>query len=190
MKIREYFSIPFLVVTLSSCVDMRETFRMNVDSEFPLRVGSKWTYAHFDSLSGVADTLTVSIASERDMNDGSYEYIWRFRTSTRTVSCPVILGGTTVEFPRTPFENTERTKFYFPLKDLNVPQHKIVVPAGSFQNSFLIRQISHRPNTQNLFQYWISSGVGFVKISTKIFDTISGQRVVATWELASYTIPK
>jgi len=190
MKLRGCFSLGSLVFILSSCVEMRETFRMNVNSEFPLQVGSKWTYVHFDSLSSVADTLTVSITSERAMNDGSYEYIWRFRSPTKTVSCPVILGGTTVEFPRTPFENMERMKFYFPLKDLNVPRPKIVVPAGSFPNSFLIKQSSHEPNTQNFFQYWISSGVGFVRISTQIFETLSGRHTVETWELASYTVQR
>ena len=67
-----------LSVVSISCVEMRETFRTEVNSEFALRVGSIWTYAHYDSLSRVGDTITTLITSEKEMGGGSHAYNWQY----------------------------------------------------------------------------------------------------------------
>jgi hypothetical protein len=175
-----------VAVSVSSCVEMRDIYRARVNAQFPLEVGSVWTYAYYDSLSECTDTLTVSVISAYQISDGSFQYVWQFTSASGTTMCPVVLSGTTVRFPqKTPF-GPKGVTFDFPLEDAYRPAGKVVVPAGSFPITFLNEYPSHIPHEYNHFQCWISPGVGIVMVRTRIFETFSGHHALEVFELISY----
>lgn len=91
-----YNTALLVLLIFVSCVDMRETYRTRVHSELPLSVGSSWTYAYYDSLSNVRDTISVLTTFEHPLGDGSYEYEWQVASRGPVTSCRVLLSGTTV----------------------------------------------------------------------------------------------
>ena len=188
MKVMNYIFTLACIFGLLSCVEMHQTFRKQVSSEFPLWSGCRWTYNHFDAITKILDTVSVFIESEKPLNDGSYEYVWTFKSRTKTVSYPVILSGRSIQSLPAPFGPKVVTRLNFPLAGMRLLRSSVIVSAGSFPKCFLIKRSPHIPNAYGLFCYWISPGIGIVKISEKMFDTIVFEQIDETWELISYAI--
>ncbi len=189
MKIITYVISFVFAIAIISCVDVQRTYRKPVLLEFPLRPGSSWIYKHYDATTKILDTVSVYIDSEEPLEDGSYKYDWVFKSKTGAVTYPVYLTGTTIKSLPKPFGAFGIvTQLTFPLKTMR-PQHpQVMVPAGVFPKCFLIKRSPHIGNTRGLFQYWISPGIGIVKISKKMFDTIRFEQIDESWELISYTV--
>jgi hypothetical protein len=164
-------------------------------SDFPNSVGSKWTYATYDSISQMRDTVEVSILGTIPLPNATLATQWQYKYSSRVDTLTVVQYSDTIEFRSYTLVPT----FIFPLQVGNgwgtqdvdtftvALQDTISVPVGSF-SSYRVDQQSLLPNDGSFFQYWVAPKVGIVKQFQRQFLTISPKRTKTTWILLSYSI--
>ena len=185
--------------------------------EFPMTVGSQWTYLRTDTLIrsiGRKDpiyvtemeTVTVKITktNKKKQKEIISEWIRTFNTEVDTQN--VILKKDTLEFmtPSNPAGSYFTFKIAFPLKAGNrwfgrygeppPDSYKVVQPesleveAGTFADTYLIERGIWIPNNSIYFKYWVVPNIGIIKIHK--WDQYFGEYQTEDWELIRYDIRK
>jgi hypothetical protein len=169
--------------------------------EFPLSVGSEWFYATFDSVTGKAGTLQISIIAERKSLSGQQLTFWEFRTDIRTDTTEGILNGDTLRLllvgtaPAPPLVIILPLSVYSYWKsslDDSVAvlyTQRLTVPAGTFQGAYFVHQEAVAPNDFSQYDYSVMPGVGIVRHQRRIrFATEGRNRANVVWELTFYLL--
>jgi len=169
---------------------------------FPVAVGSRWTYTVRDSVRHRTDTAYVRIIGSKPMSDGKKASMWRYRYRGKLDTEYVALSGDTVTFYRSTERQSAHIRFIFPLVpgkhwSLHPPGstevQKIMTvetPAGVFRHTFKVRQQPAVRNFVGGTSFWLEPWVGFVQIHYKSIDTINNQEEDSLWQLLAWTIKK
>jgi hypothetical protein len=170
---------------------------VNADN-LPLSVGSAWTYAIYDSVRHVADTVTVTVVDSTLLSNGSTAMIFQYAYTHSLESQYVVRSGDSVLVYRSPeigtlsmiyilpFEVGRQWTSYTPASMKVTAMDRVSVPAGSFDRTF---RIEHHPNIGNFYggtTFWFAPNVGLVRLRRSWIDTIAENRVNTVWELISY----
>ena len=190
-----------ILLSLSACKDSEVNLPPDVVSEFPLSVGSRWTYAVYASVSGRRDTVNVTIEQRIVAEPPKAVYLWQYQYLARTESLYVTRSRDTVRFSVSRDGSGQLVNIIFPLQvgrrwgtryldsTLVSARESVVVPGGSYAETFRIDQVSLLPNDLSRFQYWIEPNVGIVKIFRRVFITVDlGNNTKETWQLLWYSL--
>lgn len=168
---------------------------------FPLAVGSKWTYAIYDSVAMRADTVEVTIDNKIVTSLTRTVYLWRYQYRTHADSLYVVPSGDTVLFYRTSKFQYVPIMFVFPLAVGHgwrrpsadtfyvAAKESTLTPAGTFANSFRIFQQPFEGNFYGGTTYWLAPDVGMVRKRERWHVTIGDEFVDITWQLLSFSFP-
>jgi len=210
--------ILFLVfISFKLCESGDKSNKISID-DFPMTVGSQWTYLRTDSLAYYMgyrtpsytvriETVTVQItrAHKKKRKEIITEWVRTFPSKVDTQY--VVIKKDTLRL-LTSMDPTERHvvfQFIFPLKagkSWNGPypfpsdSSKVVQPepievaAGKFTEAFLISREIWSPNSLGHRKYWIVPKVGIVKMSKSNLFTLGPEYNAETWELIKYDIRK
>ena len=176
---------------------------------FPNVIGDTWVYAVYDSLNSTADTLTVKVAGIVTTSDRRNLMVWTYSSkSGSNISYTVSYSDTLYVYSGkdTVYSYYDRngtqleSKIAFPLQvgmqwqnnttgltDLSqvTQQQTVTVPAGSFQNSFLILRNKNGLNDYLTVNTWFKERTGIVKLYLNergfAFRTF-------TWNLINFTV--
>ena len=191
--------VAMVAVALSGCSNNPVGPPSAVTNQFPLTVGSTWTYAVFDSIAQQADTVTVTALKQTSVSASGATYLWTYRYSNRIDSVTVVSNADTVNY-LIPNAALPRMTFVFPLvagQSLqglyyrgSVGAGSASVPAGTFPNSFEVFEQPYEGNFYGGTTCWIAPHIGIVKEQIQWLITVSNQRENTTWQLISYSIAR
>ncbi len=169
--------------------------------DFPLTVGSTWTYATFDSLSLARDTVVLTIVGTTTETNASSATQWRYASSGSVDTFTVARFGDTLEF------NTFRLPptFVFPLtvgkawKTQMIDSFEVTgqmmvslpSPLGEViaYQATIVHQQTALPNSFVQHDYWVVPGIGIVAVYEQGFNsTVRLERTKTVWTLVSYSI--
>ncbi len=192
-----------ICVTLLACSgDVLKSGGENGLDHIPLKSGSTWSYARFDSLAFMEDTVMVNIIGqvltiygdtliEIEVVDSIISII-----NAKMVSDTLLFIISDFGLPYVILE-----RFVLPLKVGNkwlgkspfdsvsvVGRETVEVPAGVFHNAFRVEQQFWFFNQSNQTTYWIAPGVGIVKRDVHNFGF--SENKIESWNLLSYSIPE
>lgn len=176
-------------------------------SYFPNTVGDRWTYVVFDSIRHIADTVRVQVTSEGTLPSrvppfdreavNVWEYTYRDHADTQYVNLlhdtvNVYNGEISHPYFIIPFQVGRQWGSSYGLggdSTTVVMKDSIVVPAGKFKSSFLIRrhQYTIGPVTMGDIDRWFVPYVGSVWIHQEYTRGLVCINV--TWVLISYEFP-
>ena len=212
--------ILFLVfMSFKSCKPSDKSNELSID-DFPMTVGSQWTYVRTDTLirqigrrepTYVTEIETVTIEVVRTDKKKKKEIISKWvRTFNAEIDTQnVIFNKDTLEFmyPDNPVGSFFTFKIPFPLKVGNrwygyyveppppdsykvVQKESLEVKAGTFADAYLIERGTWIPNNPANFKYWVVPKIGIVKIRSWDLFTLGGETKIENWELIKYDIKK
>jgi len=189
----------FLLLFNSACKQITET-TIESTFDFPLSVGSTWTYATYDSVSLARDTVEVTIIGTTPLSNGAPATLWKYKYISRAETLVVARSSDTVVFS----SYTHAPVFVFPLKVGNAwgrqyvdtftvtSQRLISLPSqlGAIiaYTAFIVDQQSLLPNDFSHFQYWVVPKIGIVRQFQAKFITLELTRTNTSWILLSYSI--
>jgi hypothetical protein len=179
-----------------------------INSDFPTTIGSAWTYAAYDSVSGNRDTVTVkvlsNVASGSSLGVSTWHYTYgngrgRFNTSPDTVyvlSSPTVIrlclwSDSTGEYfrLRLALKVGEGWRPRFPDSSFVQQMDTIQTNAEIFFNAYHIHQIDLNPNSGSFRDYWVQPKVGIVQERFYVFYTTNlGYKVNTVWRLVAYSL--
>ena len=211
--------ILFLVfMSFKSCKPSDKSNELSID-DFPMTVGSQWTYVRTDTLirqigrrepTYVTEIETVTIEVVRTDKKKKKEIISKWvRTFNAEIDTQnVIFNKDTLEFmyPDNPAGSFFTFKIPFPLKVGNrwygwygepprdsfkvVQEESLEVPAGKFGQVYLIERGIFIPNNGGYYKCWIVPEIGIVKMSRWSQNTLGREYEVEDWDLIGYDIKK
>jgi len=177
--------------------------------DFPLSIGSTWTYATYDSvwtnpgssfLSLVRDTVEVKIVGTTSLSNGIPATLWRYKYTNRAETLAVARTSDTVVF----YSYTHDPMFIFPLKvgsawgrqyvdTFTVTSQTLISLPSSLgaiiaYTAFTVDQQSLLPNDFSFFRYWLVPKVGIVRQVRQTFVTVASTKSKTSWELLSYSV--
>jgi len=174
-------------------------------ADFPNRVGNRWIYSYYDSLSHHSDTVTVTIVGQTTIPGNIPATIWQreFRsyadTAYVTVSHDTSSDTVRIISQRNLDGQWDNTKFIFPLhvgsgwrgdfvSDTStvIENRPITVIAGTFVNAFRIKERWGAFNDYGDVSTWLVPEVGAVKIHRNVRRWTEWANEV--WELMSYNV--
>lgn len=184
---------------LSACSNDQVGPPSTVTTQFPLSIGSTWTYAIYDSIAQQADTVKVTAYKQLSTSSAGSTYLWTYQYRNRLDSVYVVTVADTVSYYYSSLANgLPAASFAFPMEagqpwhsyyySTSVTSANISVPAGSFANSFQIFEVPHEGNFYGGTTYWFAPNVGIVKEHMQWFVTVDNERENSTWQLLSYFI--
>ena len=159
------------VFVATGCLTPEVAPETTLQIEFPLTVGSHWTYATYDSVSQQRDTILVTVDSRSVGSSGDTVYRCTYRHRAFTDSSIVRVKDDTVLFAT---DETPPVNFLLPFTSVdhwNLDQSSTVrilgvgtetVPGGRFVEAIHIRQQSLLPNDKSIYEYWVAPGFGIV----------------------------
>lgn len=212
-------NILFLVlISFKVCESGDKSNKISI-GDFPLTVGSQWTYLRVDTLIRQIgrrepvyvteiETVTFEVvrADKKKKKETVSKWVRMFNTEIDTQY--VVLKKDTLEFmtPANPAGGHFTFKIAFPLKIGNrwfgrygeppPDSYKVVqteyleVAAGTFTDAYLIERGIWIPNNPIYFKYWIVPKIGIVKMSKRDLFTLGPEYNAETWELIKYDIRK
>jgi hypothetical protein len=188
----------FITVLLSACNNTTENNPgPDTTSTFPNKVGDKWIYSVYDSLSSSTDTLIISIIGTT-ISNGKQLSIWTRKSDFYNDTIYVNVSRNTVYFYDDPFPIVVDYKIEFPLEvgrswinpdkahDSSIVKARepVTVPADNYSDAYRIERDWGSFNVYGHSVTWFVDNVGVVKLYQRIqgFDNIK-----QTWELLSYS---
>ena len=166
--------------------------------EYPMTIGTHWTYNVLDTNMNVIDTLIVTIAADTVTTQGQPATVWTYDYGSR-VDSEIVWMSTSSIHHRSPMPFPSTYYCTFPLSIGDewgvvhiVPVPEIVdkgavsVPAGDFQAGFLHRWGDNAVNYAWSIDSWLVPNVGLVKRRLSIANL--GPMVTVHWELTDYYI--
>lgn len=197
MKIGVILVAVVAVLTNFSCTPVPITPDLHALGGFPISVGSRWTYATYDSLSHERDTVTVTVTGMTSTPAGDTTYQCLYQHLAFADTGYTSISGDTVVFAT---DQAPPVNLIFPLtigitwKYQSVYDVSIVavnadsVPAGSFDQTIEVEEVSRLPNDESRYDYWIAQGVGVVQFYDATFVTVDNRRRKTMWQLLSYSL--
>ena len=183
--------ILFLVfISFKLCESGDKSNKISID-DFPMTVGSQWTFVRTDSLfeygdpkrTVVKETVTVQIANEHSVNSKEKILEW-IRTFDNTVDTEyAVIQGDTIMLATSmdPVKSSVVFHFVFPIKIgkgwsgpssfrnsdyyMVMEPESVLVPAGNFATAYLIRRITGDLSNLGLIKYWVVPKIGIVKMT-------------------------
>ncbi len=166
---------------------------------FPDKVGDKWVYAVYDSLSQTTDTLNVQIVGTTLSTNNKSLKIWVFSSRSYNDSMFVSVSDSAVYF----YEDRNATfinqKIEFPLEinkywinpnlqtDSTIVKgiESVTVPADTYPDAYKLERVWLSFNVHGHSVTWFVNNIGIVKLYQRIqgFDNINQTR-----ELLSYIV--
>lgn len=207
--------ILFLVfISFKLCESGDKSNKISID-DFPMTVGSQWTYVRTDSLIRqigrrdpvyVTEIETVTVHVIRTHKKKHKEIIcaWMRTFHDKVDTQYVALKRDTLKFidSEDPATGYVLFQILFPIKVGNrwygrygeppPDSYKVAQPesleveAGTFTDAYLIERGVWIPNNPIYFKYWIVPKVGIVKI--RKWDSIFGEYTSENWDLIRYDI--
>lgn len=188
-----------VTLLLSACENSTENNpRPDSTSTLPNKVGDKWIYSVYDSLSNTADTLIISIIGTT-ISNGKQLTIWTRKSDFYNDTIFVNVDRNTVYYYDDPYPNVVDYKIVFPLEvgrywinpdkahDSSTVKaiELVTVPVDNFTDAYRIERDWGSFNVYGHSVTWFVDNVGVVKLYQRIqgFDNIK-----QTWELLSYTV--
>ncbi len=196
MKVRIVVVVAASALLNYSCVQVPITPDLNDLGGFPMRIGSHWTYATYDSLSHARDTVTVTVIGRTTTpsRDTTYQCLYQHRAYADT-SYTIVIGDT-VKFAT---DNAPPVNLVFPLTvgvtwTFGSYDAAIVaigpdtLPAGICDTTIVVEEEAVLPNDFSRYDYWIVEGVGVVQFYDQTFITVNNERRKTLWRLLSYSL--
>jgi hypothetical protein len=167
---------------------------------FPLSLGSTWTYAIYDSIGKTSDTVSVAVTDSAALSDDSPAVIIQYAYLHSRESQYVVTSGDSILVYRSPDVGSLSMIYVLPFAPgrqwISSPPgsmkvgatERVAVPAGAFERSF---RIDHHPFIGNLYggtTFWFVPNVGLVRMRRAWVDTMGGDRVNTVWELLKYDV--
>ena len=191
-----------ICVTLLACSgDVLKSGGENEIVHIPLESGSTWSYARFDSLAVVEDTVIVNVLEQVISIHGDIGIDIEIIDTLVSKLLAVTVNDTLFFVNDLEPPNTVYVRFVLPLKVGNswlgsnpldsmwvAGRETVEVPAGVFHNAFRVEQQFWFFNQSNQTTYWIAPGVGIVKRHVHNFGF--SENKIETWNLLSYSIPE
>ena len=167
-------------------------------STFPNKVGDKWTYAVYDSISNSFDTLTTEIAGTIVVNNQTLS-IWVMNSNSYKDSLFVSADNESVVFYQDRNATIIDHKYELPLVVGNYwynpgqqfdsttvkDKESVTVPAGSYPEVFKLERKWGSFNVYGNSDTWIDNDIGIVKLYRRIYGY---DNIKETWQLLSYTL--
>lgn len=168
---------------------------------FPSKVGDTWTYAHYDSLSGKAGNVVVTIVDDTILS-GQYATVWQCTYPDEIDTIYVTASSDTVRFiDSSPFLQRFREwhgrKFVFPLVVGNkwkgewwgdsthvAEKGAVKVMAGDFSEGFKVTERWSGLNDYGSIDTWIVPNIGIVRMHHR---GLSFGMANESYELVSYS---
>jgi hypothetical protein len=163
--------------------------------DFPLSVGSTWTFATYDSISLARDTVEVRIIGTTQVSNGMPATLWRYKYTNRVDTLIVARYSDTVVF----YSHAHAPMLLFPMKVGNAWGRQLVdtftvasemlvslpsrLGAIIAYHAFIVEQKSLLPNDYSSFEYWVVPNIGIVKMLQQDFVTVELTRTNITWTL-------
>ncbi len=144
-----------------------------LQEQFPLTVGSRWTYATYDSLSQQRDTVLVTVVSSTTSSSGDTAYVCSYRHRTFADSTVVHVKNDTVLFATDATPSVSLLLPFTSVSSWTLDQSSTMkilgvgtdaVPAGMYVEAIHIQQHSMRPNDNSIYDYWIAPGFGVIQV--------------------------
>jgi len=211
--------ILFLVlISFKLCESGDKSNKISID-DFPMTVGSQWTYVRTDTLIRSIgrkepiyvtelETVTVQVVrtDKRKRKEIVSEWVRMFNTEVDTQY--VIFRKDTLEFTTSdnPAGSPFNFKIAFPIKFGNrwygwygepprdsfkvVLEESLKVAAGKFSQVYLIERGTFIPNSLGYYKCWIVPEIGIVKMCRWGQNTLGGEYKVENWDLIRYDIKK
>jgi len=191
-----------ICVTLLACSgDVLKSGGENGLDHIPLKSGSTWSYARFDSLAFMEDTVIVNVLKQVISIHGDIGIEIEIIDTLVSKLLAVTVNDTLFFVNDLEPPNTVYVRFVLPLKVGNswlgsnlldsmwvAGRETVEVPAGVFHNAFRVEQQFWFFNQSNQTTYWIAPGVGIVKRDVHNFGF--SENKIETWNLLSYSIPE
>ena len=191
-----------ICVTLLACSgDVLKSGGENEIVHIPLESGSTWSYARFDSLAVVEDTVIVNVLEQVISIHGDIGIDIEIIDTLVSKLLAVTVNDTLFFVNDLEPPNTVYVRFVLPLKVGNswlgsnlldsmwvAGRETVEVPAGVFHNAFRVEQQFWFFNQSNQTTYWIAPGVGIVKKNIHNFGF--SENKIESWNLLSYSIPE
>lgn len=186
-------------------------------SDFPMTVGSQWTYLRTDSLfqsihyqdtrTVEQETVTIQITSEHKKGNKEkiLEWVRTFPTAVDTEYVVIKEDTVTLLTSMDTVKSDVVFHFIFPIKIGNIwsgpstfresdsykvmEPESVIVPAGNFATNHLIYRITGDLSNLGLVKYWVVPKIGIIKMN-KHTSVIGFALKSTTWELIKYDIKK
>jgi len=156
---------------------------------FPNQIGDSWTYSVFDSIKKTTQTVVMKIVGDSLFKEGKTYKIWQYDLSGKKADYVNITGDTIEIYTPLIFKS-----YVFPIYlnkswskpgDCKVTKIETInVPAGTFNNCYIIHRIIASPNYVLDEYVWFKPGVGVIKRQANEIDL--GVRTNRVWKLMSY----
>jgi hypothetical protein len=166
---------------------------------FPNKVGDKWTYSVYDSLSGTTDTLNVQIVGTTLNTNNKSLKIWIFNSRFFNDSLFVSVTDSAVIFYEDRNATLLNQVFEFPLEinkywmnpnlqfdsTMVTAKESVTVPSGTYPDAYRLERTWLSLNVHGHSKTWFVNNIGIVKLYERIqgFDNINQTR-----ELLSYIV--
>jgi len=190
-----------VIMILASCENSTENKNPKPAGTdvFPNKVGDKWTYAVFDSLTNTTDTLNVQIVGTTLSTNNKSLNIWVFNSRTFNDSMFVSVTDSVVYFYEDRNATLLNQEIEFPL-EINkywvnphlqfdstkvTAKESVIVPADTYPDAYRLERTWLSLNVHGHSITWFVDNIGIVKFYQRIqgFDNINQTR-----ELLSYIV--
>ena len=162
--------------------------------QFPMAIGDSWTYAVYDSMNSTLDTVIVTIENPSSA-DRQFTGMWVFKGETYRDTMYARIQDNSVMLYETPVSSQPSVTLVFPLAegaswgkkpDTTVVSSEVAldVPAGTFDDAFLVDRYAVSFNYRLYSKRWIVPDVGIVLWEKKEFNL--GPAVNKRWVLINY----
>lgn len=194
----------YLLFSLVSCED--EPINSSLDTtnptlaNFPIGVGSEWTYRRTDSLAATVTTVTVTIDAILPSIPSVAATQWLVSDGSGEDTLVVTIAGDSVTLDGSPqYAQGLLGRYVFPfivgdrwpgLSPVDtvrvVSRGRTVTPVQTFDNAFEIERELQLPNQVTTWTHWFVPDIGIVKLSYR--DFLFGPVANETWELTGYRL--
>lgn len=203
MKLNRIYPLLFFIIIIYGCSKDNSSILVPVYTpllkDFPNTNGTWWAYFYYDSLSNYSDTVIVNVFRDTLVNNEALK-LWKIYFRNRTETNYVKIRGDTLRIYDDLQTYWITSKYVFPLElgngwkgdfisDTNqvIDKTNIKIKAGTFSNSFLIKETWKGFNASGQIKTWFVPGIGVVK---KHFTGGNFDVANIYWELISFNIQK
>jgi hypothetical protein len=166
--------------------------------QYPMTVGTRWTYRVLDSLMFVIDTLVVTIVADTITPDGwpgtlwTYDYGSHVNTELVTNHTTSVQVQSSITYPTTYYDFPLAIgklwgMHFFGLVPEIVEKGPVSVPAGDFAAGFKHRNSGSGPDYYWSADSWLVPNVGLVRRTLSV-SSLGSAYVTTHWVLTEYEI--
>ncbi len=193
-----------LILTIITCLSLysckEETISGNPPGtdDFPNTQGTSWNYRVTDSINNTTEDLAVVVGGKTNISTGDEVTVWQLSFPDTVDSNYVLIRQDTVKILENKEFLIQNIKLVFPLRvgagwrgDYITDTFyvtgtaQVSVPAGDFNNVFVIERYYGGFNEYNRMTIWFVPGIGIIKMNKR--DALIGFQI-ETRELTAYHI--